>query len=212
MTKPNHLSFDNVHLRRDNPDVPSDLEQIPSLLNFLAHNGTLGTDHHTALISHTVTGILTAISGLYGDRMGVSVRPYRVLDTAGNISASHPSFVYWAAIDAIDGKPVMLDERGKTAPAPWLAFTRLGCDVGAFSGHGRYPSGMRTVLQSLLVVLAMPSLAVAETFVYFWGSAWEVPAPLVLLVGGLVLTAVGSGLRKWARLKHWSRARRDVGR
>jgi len=129
-----HLTFDNVHLRRDDPDVPSDLEQIPSLLNFLADNGTLGSNHHTALISHTATGVLTAISGLYGDRMGVPVsNSYRVFDTAGNISASHPSFVYWTAIDTIDGKPVMLDERGKTAPAPSAAFTRLGCDVGAFS-------------------------------------------------------------------------------
>ena len=28
-----HLQFDNVHLRRDNPNVPSDLEQMPNLLN-----------------------------------------------------------------------------------------------------------------------------------------------------------------------------------
>jgi hypothetical protein len=26
-----HLQFDNVHLRRDNPNVPSDLEQMPHL-------------------------------------------------------------------------------------------------------------------------------------------------------------------------------------
>ena len=30
-----YIQFDNVHLRRDNPNVPSDLEQIPNLLNFL---------------------------------------------------------------------------------------------------------------------------------------------------------------------------------
>jgi hypothetical protein len=29
-----YIQFDNVHLRRDNPNVPSDLEQIPNLLNF----------------------------------------------------------------------------------------------------------------------------------------------------------------------------------
>ena len=29
------IQFDNVHLRRDNPNVPSDLEQMPNLLNFL---------------------------------------------------------------------------------------------------------------------------------------------------------------------------------
>jgi hypothetical protein len=27
----------------------------------------------------------------------------------------------------------MLDQRGKNAPAPWVPFTRAGCDVGAFS-------------------------------------------------------------------------------
>jgi hypothetical protein len=34
-----HLTFDNVHLRRDMPNVPSDVEQIPSLLDFLEDNG-----------------------------------------------------------------------------------------------------------------------------------------------------------------------------
>jgi hypothetical protein len=29
------IQFDNVHLRRDNPNVPSDLEQMPNLLHFL---------------------------------------------------------------------------------------------------------------------------------------------------------------------------------
>jgi hypothetical protein len=129
-----HITFDNVHLHRDNPNVPSDLEQMPSLLNFLATNGTVGGNHHMPLISHTATDILTALSGLYGDRMGVPVsNSYRVFDAAGNVSASHPSFIYWTATDATDGKPVMLNEHGTTAPAPWVPFTRLGCDVGAFS-------------------------------------------------------------------------------
>lgn len=56
---------------------------------------------------------------------------------------------------------------------------------------------MSTVVLSLLVVLAMPSLAVAETIVYFLGYPWEVPSPLVLLVCGLALIAVGIGLQKW---------------
>jgi hypothetical protein len=46
-----YIQFDNVHFRRDNPNVPSDLEQIPNLLNFLEDNGTLFTNHHTPLIS-----------------------------------------------------------------------------------------------------------------------------------------------------------------
>ena len=36
-----NIVFDNVHLRRDNPNVPSDLEQIPNLLNFLRDDRTL---------------------------------------------------------------------------------------------------------------------------------------------------------------------------
>src|SRR5579864_3303977 len=53
-----YLQFDNVHLRRDNPNVPSDLEQMPNLLDFLTDNGTLFTNHHTPLISHTAVDIV----------------------------------------------------------------------------------------------------------------------------------------------------------
>ena len=31
-----YLQFDNTHFKRDNPNVPSDLEQMPNLLNFIA--------------------------------------------------------------------------------------------------------------------------------------------------------------------------------
>jgi len=44
-----YIQFDNVHFTRDNPNVPSDLEQIPSLLNFLKDNGTLSDNEHTPL-------------------------------------------------------------------------------------------------------------------------------------------------------------------
>src|SRR5262245_29767485 len=69
-------------------------------------------------------------------------------------------------------------------------------DIAVFSG-GSYACAMGTVLRALVIVLAMPSLAVAETIVYFLGHAWEVPSPLVLLVCGLALIAVGIGLQKW---------------
>src|SRR5579859_5897238 len=36
-----HIQFDNVHFRRDLSSVPSDLEQMPHLLNFIENNGTL---------------------------------------------------------------------------------------------------------------------------------------------------------------------------
>src|SRR5260221_13012865 len=47
------ITFDNVHFFRDNPSVPSDLEQMPHLLSFLESNGTLLSNMHTPLIAHT---------------------------------------------------------------------------------------------------------------------------------------------------------------
>jgi hypothetical protein len=129
-----HIQFDNVHLRRDNPNVPSDLEQMPNLLNFMQNNGTVSGNHHTPLISHTATDILTALTGAYGDRMGVPVaNSYGFFknDGTGGIGFSS-SFLYWTALSA-DGKPQMINENGKIFPAPWVPFTRAGCDVGAFS-------------------------------------------------------------------------------
>src|SRR5262245_33682247 len=127
-----HIVFDNVHLRRDNPNVPSDLEQMPNLLNFILNNGTISGNHHTPLISHTATDILTAQTGVYGDRMGVPVaNSYGFFRPDGSVGISG-SFLYWTAVGG-DGKPLMLNELGKTAPAPWVPFTRAGCDVGGFS-------------------------------------------------------------------------------
>jgi hypothetical protein len=76
------LTFDNVHLRRDNPNVPSDLEQMPHLLNFLQDNGTLSGNHFTPLISHTAQDIVTTLTGLYGS-------PRR--SNTGTRSGSRPS-------------------------------------------------------------------------------------------------------------------------
>jgi hypothetical protein len=69
-----YIQFDNTHFRRDNPNVPSDLEQMPSLLNFIRNNGTLLTNDHTVLISHTAGGILSSLTGVYPDRHGQTVR------------------------------------------------------------------------------------------------------------------------------------------
>jgi len=68
-----YVQFDNTHFRRDNASVPSDLEQMPHLLNFIKRNGTLLANDHTVLISHTATGILTSLTGVYPDRMGQPV-------------------------------------------------------------------------------------------------------------------------------------------
>ncbi len=55
------LTFDNVHFFRDNPNVPSDLEMMPNLLNFFEQNGTMLSNSHTPLIAHTGDDILTTL-------------------------------------------------------------------------------------------------------------------------------------------------------
>ena len=133
-----HITFDNVHLRRDNPNVPSDLELMPNLLDFLQQNGFVSGNHHTPLISHTANDILTALTGVYPDRHGVPVaNSYGIFVSPTNIRIGS-SFLYWTSLSNVtaangDGLPNMLTENGKNAPAPWVPFTRAGCDVGAFS-------------------------------------------------------------------------------
>ena len=135
-----YIQFDNVHFRRDNPNVPSDLEQLPNLLNFLENDGTLFTNHHTPLISHTAVDMLTSLTGVYGDKFGVPIgNSLRRFNPDGTTSGMG-SFAYWTdPVDIFSGEvpanppPQMIDQRGKTHPAPWVPFTRAGCDVGAFS-------------------------------------------------------------------------------
>ena len=131
--------FDNVHFTRDNPNVPSDLEQMPTLLNFLRQNGTFESNHHAVLISHTADDILTSLTGVYGDRHGISVaNSYGVYRLDGSV-AFPSSFFYWTDLvsdansSSKDFTFGMLAETGMNAPAPWVAYTRAGCDFGAFA-------------------------------------------------------------------------------
>jgi hypothetical protein len=132
-----YIQFDNTHFRRDNPNVPSDLEQMPHLLNFINGNGRLLANDHTALISHTATGILTSLTGVYPDRMGQPVsNSFRYFKTDGT-TRTGVSFAYWTAPlfdpagTTTDTTPEMINENGKIAPAPWVPYTRAGCDFGA---------------------------------------------------------------------------------
>ena len=132
-----YVQFDNTHFTRDNPNVPSDLEQMPNLLSFLEGNGVVLTDHHTPLISHTATDILTSFTGLYGDRMGVPVsNSYRYFNPNGTTSVG-VSFAYWTdpIFDPTTSTPTdtkfnMITPDGKNTPAPWVPYTRAGCNVG----------------------------------------------------------------------------------
>ena len=92
-----YIQFDNTHFLRDNANVPSDLEQMPHLLNFINANGTLLTNDHTVLISHTATGILTSLTGVYPDRMGQPVsNSFRYFKPTGT-TRTGVSFAYWTA-------------------------------------------------------------------------------------------------------------------
>jgi hypothetical protein len=132
-----YLQFDNVHLRRDNPNVPSDLEQMPHLLNFLKGNGTVLNKQYTVLISHTAAGITSSLTGLYPDRMGLTeTNGYDYYPASGSPAFSS-AFKYWTSpVSSSDTLPNMVNGdsgQPKTAPAPWVSYTRAGCDVGNVS-------------------------------------------------------------------------------
>jgi hypothetical protein len=136
-----YMMFDNTHYSRDNPNVPSDLQQMPNLLHFLTGNGTLITREHTPLIAHTADDSVTLESGLYGARHGIPIaneynyyKPSGTTDTAG-------SFAYWtdpivdydtglAGRPVGDSTPTMIGANGRNAPAPWVPYTRAGCNFG----------------------------------------------------------------------------------
>lgn len=145
------ITFDNVHFFRDNPNVPSDLEMMPHLLQFLEGNGTLLSNNHTPLIAHTANDSLTTYTGLYGDRAGMPVsNSYRTFNTDGTTDPAG-SFAYWThpVFDTAatpnpghDTNPSMVYSPVPPAtaehppapttvtPAPWAPFTRAGCNVG----------------------------------------------------------------------------------
>jgi hypothetical protein len=133
-----YITFDNTHLVRDNPNVPSDLEQMPALLGFMENNGVILTNHHTPLISHTATDILTALTGVYPDQHGVPVsNSFRYFNPSGTSNLG-VAFAYWTdpIFDPTTSTPTdtefnMLTAGGKNAPAPWVPFTRAGCNFGA---------------------------------------------------------------------------------
>jgi hypothetical protein len=146
-----NIVFDNVHFARDNPNVPSDLEQMPHLLNFLKQNGTVFSNTHTPLIAHTADDSLTIYTGLYGDRHGQPVsNSYKTYNPDGSTDPA-TSFTYWtspvvdtkspptAGHDATpsmvysDRVPARIGDTSRITPAPWVPFTRAGCTVGDFS-------------------------------------------------------------------------------
>ncbi|HEY2306024.1 MAG TPA: hypothetical protein VGI05_09110 [Streptosporangiaceae bacterium] len=139
-----YVMFDNTHYTRDNPNVPSDLQQMPNLLGFLTGHGTVITHEHTPLIAHTADDSVTLESGLYGAGQGIPIaneynyyKPDGTTDTAG-------SFAYWTdpIVDydtGLPAKPVgdntttMIGADRKIPPAPWAAYTKAGCNFGTIA-------------------------------------------------------------------------------
>jgi hypothetical protein len=151
------LTFDNVHYFRDNPNIPSDLQMMPNLLNFFEEGGTFLANNHTPLIAHTADDLLTTFTGLYGDRQGMPVsnsyQAYNKDGTNGSFNTTDPagSFAYWTdpvndtaktQSPAHDTNPNLVYSPVPPAtaaqpvapttntPAPWAPYTRAGCDVG----------------------------------------------------------------------------------
>jgi hypothetical protein len=157
-----YIQFDNTHFRRDNPNVPSDLQQMPSLLNFIRNNGTLLTNDHTVLISHTAGGILSSLTGVYPDRHGQTVSNSYIRTSETGAFSFPSSFGYWTDPVSATGTPTvpnMITPDGTNAPAPWVAFTRAGCDVGAIAAaaSNAAPSGtaQRALAQTDFVGIAI---------------------------------------------------------
>jgi hypothetical protein len=133
-----YVQFDNVHFTRDNPNVPSDLEQMPHLLGFLTNGGTLLSNHHTPLISHTADDIVTSLTGVYPARHGLAVANSYAFFTPPKskfFDGFATAFTYWT--DQVnpftDPSFNLITPEGKNAPAPWVPYTRAGCNVGAVS-------------------------------------------------------------------------------
>ncbi len=89
-------------------------------------------------IAHTATDILTSLTGVYGDRHGVpAANSFRYFNPDGTSNLG-VSFAYWngAIFDPTTTTPTdtkfnMLTAQGKNAPAPWVPYTRAGCNVGS---------------------------------------------------------------------------------
>src|SRR5438094_1218675 len=133
-----YLVFDNTHYLRDAPSVQSDLEQMPHLLNFLTSNGTLMTNDHTILISHTAGGILSSLTGLYPDRQGINVSNSYFYFNPSKIPTFSTAFKYWTDLvddttGVNDPLPNMVYDGQKNTPAPWVPYTRARCDFGGVS-------------------------------------------------------------------------------
>ena len=135
-----YLQFDNTHYSRDNPTVASDLEQMPHLLNFLKSSGTLFTNDHTVLISHTAGGILSTQTGLYPDRHGITVSNSYFYFPPSKIPAFSTAFKYWT--DLVD------DSTGTNDPLPNMVTDQKVTPGRGLRSHGLVATSVRSRSQT----------------------------------------------------------------
>jgi hypothetical protein len=138
------IQFDNLDWLPGEPNVASDLQQLPHLRDFLTKNGVLLTNTHDVLV-HTATNFIANQTGLYPDRNAVTQsNSFSYYDQAGN-THSGVSFAYWTdPLYDPSGNPANMkynmlytanrdnvpNSSDVNTPAPWVPYTRAGCDVG----------------------------------------------------------------------------------
>src|SRR5439155_44474 len=184
------IQFDHTHLFRDRANVASDLEQMPNLLNFMTDNGTLSDNEHTILISHTAGGILTSLTGLYPDRQGLTVSNSYGYFKPDGTTAFSSAFKYWTdrvddvtAAGVNDPLPNMVTTGGLNTPAPWVPYTRAGCDYGAVS-----PANV--VLENPMTTPAGDMTKVFGRGSPEWYGASRTPSPAQTAFGGLAFAYI----------------------
>ncbi|WP_446666346.1 hypothetical protein [Flexivirga sp. B27] len=137
------IDFDNVHLTRDNPNVASDLEQMPALLNFMKSQGVVMTNTHDDLV-HTGTTMISNATGLYPDRNAITQSNSGDLYDATGTPVGYSSFSYWTDklttfsgsttsrynLDYLPSRTAPAPAQSINVPAPWTPFTEAGCNVG----------------------------------------------------------------------------------
>jgi len=99
-----------------------------------------GCPYHPALhTNHTADDIITSLMGVYPERHGQAVSNsfnyFNPNSSDGLGSTFATSFTYWTDVvdpstPSADATFSLLTPEGKNAPAPWVPFTRAGCNVG----------------------------------------------------------------------------------
>src|SRR2546423_684522 len=90
------------------------------------------------LLPHPAAGILSSLTGLSPDRQGINVSNSYFYFPPSKIPAFSSAFKYWT--DLVDDStgvndplPNMVFDGQKNTPAPWVPYTRAGCNFGGVS-------------------------------------------------------------------------------